>query len=348
MTAHEVEQGCRALESDCGVSHERTMSQPIRIAVTGAAGQIGYALLFRIAAGEMLGPKQPLVLQLLEIPPAMDALRGVVMELEDCASPLLRGVVASSDPDEAFDGVEFALLVGSRPRGPGMERNELLAVNGEIFTGQGSSINRCAAKSVRVLVVGNPANTNCLIAQKHAPDIDPRQFSAMTRLDQNRAAAQLSSKLGCDVADVSGLAVWGNHSSTMFPDLVNAKVAGTSAMDLVSQDWYEAEFIPTIQQRGASIIAARGSSSAASAANAAVAHMRDWVQGSWGETVSMGVLADGSYGIADDVIFSFPIACKNGDWQVTSDLEVPEFSRERIETTRRELLSERAAVEHLL
>ena len=324
------------------------MAQPLRVTVTGAAGQIGYALVFRIAAGDMLGNDQPIILQLLEIPPAMDALRGVVMELEDGAFPLLHGLIATSEPDEAFDRSDIALLVGSRPRGPGMERNELLEANGAIFTVQGKSLNACASPDVKVLVVGNPANTNCLIAQKNAPNINSRQFSAMTRLDQNRALARLAQKTGYRVSDIRGLAVWGNHSSTMFPDLFNATIAGTPALQMVTNEWYENEFIRAIQQRGAEIITARGSSSAASAANAAVVHMRDWILGSNDEVVSMGVISDGSYGISDDVIFSFPVRCSKGDWHVVPDLDIPEFSRSKIDATRRELASEREAVAHLL
>ena len=324
------------------------MTHPLRVTVTGAAGQIGYALVFRIAAGDMLGRDQPMILQLLEIPSAMDALRGVVMELEDGAFPLLQGLTATSEPDEAFDKADVALLVGSRPRSRGMERSELLTANGAIFTVQGKSLDACASADVKVLVVGNPANTNCLIAQKNAPKLDSRQFTAMTRLDQNRALAQLAQKTASRVSEIRGLAIWGNHSSTMFPDLFNASVAGTPALQLVSHEWYENDYIPSIQQRGAEIITARGSSSAASAANAAVVHMRDWTLGSNEETVSMGVVANGAYGISDDVVFSFPVRCSAGEWHVVPDLVVPEFSRLRIEASRRELVSEREAIAHML
>ena len=324
------------------------MKSPLRVAVTGAAGQISYSLLFRIASGQMLGEDQPIILQLLEIPPAMGALAGVVMELEDCAFPLVQGIVATDDPNTAFAGVNFALLVGSRPRGPGMERKDLLEANAQIFSVQGKALNDHAASSVKVLVVGNPANTNCLIAQRNAPDLDARQFSAMTRLDHNRAKTQLAQKTGKHVSDISGLAIWGNHSATQYPDIFNAQVAGTMASDLVEQGWIEDNFIPTVQQRGAAIIEARGSSSAASAANAATEHMRDWVRGSSGLTISMGVCSDGSYGIAPGLIYSYPCICADGDWDIVEGLEINAFSRSRMAITESELQEERDAVGHLL
>ena len=323
------------------------MNEPMRIAVTGAAGQIGYALLFRIAAGGMLGRDQPVILQLLEIPPAMSALQGVVMELEDCAFPLLHGVVQTDSPDEAFTDVDIAILVGSRPRGPGMERGELLEANGAIFTVQGRSINSCASKDVKVLVVGNPANTNCLIALRSAPDLDPSQFSAMTRLDHNRAVAQLSQKANVPVDAISDLAVWGNHSPTMFPDLLSTKINGDNAMNHVDMDWYESEFIPAIQQRGATIIAARGSSSAASAANAAAEHVRDWVLGT-NEITSMAINSSGDYGIEKGIVFSFPVTCSDGKIHVVRGRELDEFCKSKLAITEAELLEERAAIEHLL
>tara|TARA_B110000438_G_scaffold292776_1_gene331624 strand:- start:55 stop:1035 length:981 start_codon:yes stop_codon:yes gene_type:complete len=324
------------------------MKQPVRVAVTGAAGQISYSLLFSIASGRMLGADQPVILQLLEIPPAMEALYGVVMELDDCAFPLVQEVIATDNPDVAFKDAECVLLVGSRPRGPGMERKDLLEANAAIFSVQGKSLNDNAAKNVRVLVVGNPANTNCLIAQRNAPDIDPRQFTAMTRLDHNRAMSQLAQKTGKHVNDVKGLAIWGNHSATQYPDIAHATVAGEAASGLVDQAWVEGEFITTVQQRGAAIIKARGLSSAASAANAAVEHMRDWVAGTNGEVVSMGIYSDGSYGITERLIYSFPCVCENGDWKIVQDLEISDFSREKMSSTERELIEERDAVQDLL
>ena len=324
------------------------MNKPIRIAVTGAAGQISYSLLFKIASGQMLGPDQPVILQLLEIPPAMKALGGVVMELDDCAFPLLHGIVATDNPDVAFAGVEFALLVGSRPRGPGMERKELLEANAQIFSLQGKSLNDHAAGNVRILVVGNPANTNCLIAQRNAPDIDFRQFTAMTRLDHNRALTQLGRKTGNHVTAIKNLIIWGNHSATQYPDVSHASVAGQRAMDLVDQEWIEQDFIPVVQQRGAEVINARGLSSAASAANAAVAHMRDWVSGTDGEIVSMGICSDGSYGIEKGLIYSFPCICDNGHWSIVDDLEISAFSQLKMSETEAELIEERDAVRDLL
>ena len=324
------------------------MKEPVRVAVTGAAGQISYSLLFRIAAGEMLGADQPVILQLLEIPPAMGALGGVVMELDDCAFPLVQGIVATDNPDVAFKDVDYALLVGSRPRGPGMERKDLLEANAAIFSVQGKSLNNNAKSSVKVLVVGNPANTNSLIAQRNAPDLDPRQFTAMTRLDHNRALTQIAQKTGKHVTDVTGLAIWGNHSATQYPDLHHAKVAGQDATSLVDQTWIESEFIPTVQQRGAAIIKARGLSSAASAANAAIEHMRDWALGTQGKTVSMGVYSDGSYGITKGLIYSFPCTCANGDWSIVQGLSVNAFSQGKMAATEAELVEERDAVAHLL
>ena len=324
------------------------MKQPVRVAVTGAAGQISYSLLFSIASGRMLGADQPVILQLLEIPPAMEALHGVVMELDDCAFPLVQEVIATDNPDVAFKDAECVLLVGSRPRGPGMERKDLLEANAAIFSVQGKSLNDNAARNVRVLVVGNPANTNCLIAQRNAPDIDPRQFTAMTRLDHNRAMSQLAQKTGKHVNDVKGLAIWGNHSATQYPDIAHATVAGEAASGLVDQAWVEGEFITTVQQRGAAIIKARGLSSAASAANAAVEHMRDWVAGTNGEVVSMGIYSDGSYGITERLIYSFPCVCENGDWKIIQDLEISDFSREKMSSTEKELIEERDAVQDLL
>jgi malate dehydrogenase len=324
------------------------MKQPIRVAVTGAAGQISYSLLFRIASGQMLGIDQPVILQLLEIPPAMEALGGVVMELDDCAFPLVHGIVATDNPDIAFKDVEIALLVGSRPRGPGMERKDLLEANAQIFSAQGKALNDHAARSVRVLVVGNPANTNCLIAQRNAPDLEARNFTAMTRLDHNRALTQLGQKTATHVTEIKGLAIWGNHSATQYPSITHATVAGKAAMDLVDQAWIEDDFIPTVQQRGAAIIAARGLSSAASAANAAIDHVRDWIAGTDGEIVSMGVYSDGSYGIAEGLIYSFPCVCENGEWTIVQGQEISEFSREKMTATETELAEERDAVKDLL
>ncbi len=324
------------------------MKSPVRVAITGAAGQISYSLLFRIAAGQMLGEDQPLILQLLEIPPAMDALSGVVMELDDCAFPLVQEIIATDDPDVAFKDADYALLVGSRPRGPGMERKDLLEANAQIFSVQGKSINDHASKDIRVLVVGNPANTNCLIAQRNAPDIDPRQFTAMTRLDHNRAAAQLAQQTGKHVTAVEGLAIWGNHSATQYPDITHATVAGKVAMELVDQTWVEEDFIPTVQQRGAAIIKARGLSSAASAANAAIEHMKDWALGTDGRTVSMAVYSDGSYGITEGLIYSFPCICTSGQWQIIQGLDVSDFSRGKMTETETELTEERDAVQDLL
>ena len=325
------------------------MKAPVRVAVTGAAGQISYSLLFRIASGDMLGKDQPVILQLLEITPALEALKGVAMELEDCAFPLVDGIVQTDDAKVAFKDADYALLVGARPRGPGMERKDLLEANAAIFSAQGQAINEVASRDIKVLVVGNPANTNALIAQRNAPDIDPRQFTAMTRLDHNRAMAQLANKLGKSINDVKKMTIWGNHSSTQYPDLHHCEVDGKPAIDQVEQDWYENDYIPTVQQRGAAIIKARGASSAASAANAAVDHMRSWALGSDdGDWVSMGIYSDGSYGIQEGLIYSYPCVCKNGDWEIVQGLEVNDFSRERMTATETELAEERDAVKHLL
>ena len=325
------------------------MKAPVRVTVTGAAGQISYSLLIRIASGQMLGPDQPVILQMLEITPALDALNGVAMELEDCAFPLLAGMVQTDDPNVAFKDTDYALLVGARPRGPGMERKDLLEANAAIFSTQGKAINDNASRDIKVLVVGNPANTNALIAQRNAPDIDPRNFTAMMRLDHNRSLSQLASKTGKHNTDVKNMIVWGNHSATQFPDLHHATVAGTPAMELVDQEWYENDFIPTVQQRGAAIIKARGLSSAASAANAAVDHMRDWALGSKeGDYVSMGIYSDGSYGIEEGLMYSFPCVCKDGQWEIIQGLENNEFSLGKMKATEQELKEERDAVAHLL
>lgn len=325
------------------------MKQPVRVAVTGAAGQIGYALLFRIAAGDMLGKDQPVILQLLEITPALKALAGVVMELDDCAFPLLHGVVATDDPNVAFKDADYALLVGSRPRGPGMERKDLLQANGAIFTVQGKALNDHASRGVKVLVVGNPANTNCLIALKNAPDLAPEQFSAMTRLDHNRALSQLAAHTGAKVSDVRKMIIWGNHSSTQVPDVSHATVAGRPAASLVDDAWVDGEFVPTVQKRGAAIIDARGASSAASAANAAVDHMRTWALGSpEGDWVSMGVLSSGAYDVAEDIVYSYPVTVRDGVVAVVEGLSVNATVRSKMKATEQELLEERAAVEDLL
>jgi malate dehydrogenase len=325
------------------------VTSPVRITVTGAAGQISYSLLFRIAAGEMLGPNQPVILQMLEITPALDALKGVAMELEDCAFPLLAGMICTDDAEQAFKDADYALLVGARPRGPGMERKDLLEANAAIFSAQGKAINDYASQHIKVLVVGNPANTNALITQRNAPNINPRQFTAMTRLDHNRAMSQIANKTESSINDISHMIIWGNHSATQYPDLYHARVAGKSAIDMVDQEWFENDFIPTVQQRGAAIIAARGASSAASAANAAIAHMRTWALGSTeNDWVSMGVISDGSYGIADGLIYSFPCTCDNGDWSIVEGLDINDFSRAKMIATEKELLEERDAVYHLL
>jgi malate dehydrogenase len=325
------------------------MKTPVRVAVTGAAGQISYSLIFRIATGDMLGPDQPVILQLLEIPPAMNALQGVVMELNDCAFPLVHGIVATDDPNVAFKDIDYALLVGAKPRGPGMERSDLLKGNAAIFSVQGKALNGNANRNVKVLVVGNPANTNALIALKNAPDLNPRNFCAMMRLDHNRSLAQLAEKTGSHVTDIKHMVVWGNHSSTQYPDISFATVKGKPVKELVDNNWYVETFIPTVQQRGAAIIKARGSSSAASAASAAIDHMRNWALGTEGDDwVSMAALSDGSYGIAEGIVYSFPMTCKNGEYQIVQGLNISDFSRERMQATERELLDERDAIKDLL
>ena len=324
------------------------MTRPVRVAITGAAGQIGYQLCFRIAAGDMLGPNQPVILQLIEIPPALDALRGVAMELDDAALPLLQDVVTTTDLDEGFKDADIALLVGAKPRGQGMERADLLSENGKIFGPQGKALNDHASRDVKVLVVGNPANTNCLIAQANAPDLPPENFTAMTRLDHNRALAQLSRKTGVHHTHIRRVSIWGNHSSTQYPDISETLIDGDPATGRVERGWYENEFIPTVQQRGAAIIKARGASSAASAASAAIDHVRDWVQGTGGDWVSMAVPADGSYGIEPGVIFSYPCTCEGGRWKIVQNLEIDDFSQQRLDATEAELREERKAVEDLL
>lgn len=326
------------------------MKKPVRIAVTGAAGNISYAMLFRIASGEMLGKDQPVILQLLEITPALDALKGVVMELDDCAFPLLAGVVQTDDPNVAFKDADYALLVGARPRGPGMERKDLLEANAAIFSVQGKALNDHASRDVKVLVVGNPANTNALIAQRNAPDLNPRNFTAMTRLDHNRGMAQLAEKLGATVNDIKKMTIWGNHSSTQYPDLTFTTVNGKDALGQIDRAWYEGEYIPSVQQRGAAIIKARGASSAASAANAAIAHMRSWALGTdENDWVSMGVYSNGEYGIQKGLIYSYPCTCANGDWKIVEGLQVSsDFSKDKMQATEQELCEERDAVSHLL
>jgi len=324
------------------------MNRPVRVAITGAAGQIGYQLCFRIAAGDMLGPNQPVILQLIEIPPAIDALKGVAMELEDAALPLLAGIETTTDINEGFKDTDYALLVGARPRGPGMERADLLAENGKIFGPQGRALNTHASRDVKVLVVGNPANTNALIAQTNAPDLPPQNFTAMTRLDHNRALAQLAIKTGTHHTQIRQMAIWGNHSATQYPDIHHTLVAGEPAISKVDREWYENDFIPTVQQRGAAIIKARGASSAASAASSAIDHIRDWAMGTGDNWVSMAVASDGSYGIAPGVIYSFPCTCAEGRWSIVQGLEINDFSRARMDATDRELREERSAVESLL
>ncbi|MDE0281040.1 MAG: malate dehydrogenase [Gammaproteobacteria bacterium] len=323
------------------------MKPPVRVAVTGAAGNISYALLFRIAAGDMLGRDQPVILQLLEIPPAMGAVMGVVMELMDCAFPLLAGIETSDDPNVAFGDADYALLVGSKPRTADMQRSDLLKDNGKIFSVQGKALNDNASRNVRVLVVGNPANTNALIAAANAPDLDPRRFTAMTRLDHNRAKAQLADKVGVHHDAVRRMTIWGNHSATQYPDVFHVRVDGLPVD--VSGEWLRENFIPEVQNRGTAIIKARGASSAASAASAAIDHMRDWAMGTReGDWVSMAIPSDGSYGIAEGIMYSFPMTCSGGDYHVCRDLEINDFSRERMTLTERELLEERDAVSHLM
>jgi malate dehydrogenase len=326
------------------------MKDPVRVAVTGAAGQIGYALLFRIASGQMLGDDQPVILQLLEIPQAVGALEGVRMELDDCAFPLLAGVVCTDDANVAFEGADYGLLVGAMPRKEGMERADLLSANGAIFTAQGKAISESAAADVKILVVGNPANTNALIAMNNAPNTPDRQFTAMTRLDHNRAIAQLAAKAGAPVTEVTKMTIWGNHSATQYPDVFHAEVAGKPAFEAVGSDqsWLENDYIPTVQQRGAAIIKARGLSSAASAANAAIDHMRAWTLGTpEGDWVSMAVPSDGSYGVPEGLVSGFPCTCAGGDYQIVPGLELDEFSRGRLDASVAELVSERDAVAEL-
>jgi malate dehydrogenase len=321
------------------------MKTPKHVTITGAAGQISYSLIFRIARGDMLGMDQPVVLQLLEIPPAMPALQGVVMELMDCAFPLLAGVVATDDPNVAFKDCDYALLVGARPRGPGMERADLLKVNADIFSVQGKALDQNANRDVKVLVVGNPANTNALITLKNAPNLNPRNITAMMRLDHNRSLSQLAAKLGGHTTQIEKMVVWGNHSATQYPDISYATINGQAIKDKVDNDWYVDTFIPVVQQRGAAIIKARGASSAASAASAAIDHMRDWALGSNGQWVSMGVFsAANTYGIDKDIIYSFPIVCENGQWREIEGLEISDFSRQRMQVTEQELLDEKSAI----
>jgi malate dehydrogenase len=322
---------------------------PVRVAITGAAGQIGYQLAFRIASGQLFGPDQPIVLQLLEITPALNALNGVAMELDDCAFETLHGVVVTDKADVAFKDINYGLLVGARPRGPGMERKDLLLANAQIFSAQGKALDAVADRRVKILVVGNPANTNALIARENAKGLDPRNFTAMTRLDHNRAKAQLAGKTGTHVSDIRGAIIWGNHSATQFPDLAHATVSGAPALSKVSQSWYREEFIPTVQQRGAAIIKARGASSAASAASAAIDHVHDWALGTGGDDwVSMAVASDGSYGIGEGIVYSYPVRCVRGEYQIVQGLSVDEFGRGKMAATETELREERAGVTDLL
>lgn len=325
------------------------MKTPVRVAITGAAGNIGYQLAFRIASGDMLGKDQPVILQLIEITPALEALKGVVMELRDCAFPLLADVVATDDINVGFKGTDYALLVGARPRGPGMERKDLLEANGAIFGPQGKALNDNANKNVKVLVVGNPANTNSLIAQSAAPNLNPRNFTAMTRLDHNRAMWQLAEKTNTHVNDVKNVVIWGNHSATQYPDISHCTISGKAAAEQVDSTWYQDTFIPDVQQRGAAVIKQRGASSAASAASAAIDHMRSWALGTpEGEWVSMAVPADGSYGIESGIIYSYPCVCKNGDYEIVQGLDISDFDREKMNATEKELREERASVADLL
>lgn len=322
--------------------------KPVRIAVTGAAGQIGYQLIFRIAAGDMLGPSQPVILQLLEVTPALGALNGVVMELNDCAFPLVKGIVATDNAEIAFKDADFAILVGAKPRGPGMERKDLLLENARIFSAQGKALNKAAKKNIKVLVVGNPANTNALITAANAPRLNKKNITAMMRLDHNRAMSQLAAKTGAHVNDVKRLVIWGNHSSTQYPDIQQATVKGKPAMKLVDGDWITNDFIPTVQQRGAAIIKARGASSAASAASAAIDHMRDWALGSKNQWVSMGVPSDGSYGIKKGIVYGFPVVCSKGQYKIVNGLKTNAFSQARMRATEAELREERDGVKDLL
>ncbi len=324
------------------------MKSPVRIAVTGAAGQIGYALLFRIASGQLLGNKQPVILQLLEVTPALEALNGVVMELQDCAFSTLAGIEISDDANTAFKDTDYAFLVGAKPRGPGMERSDLLQGNAAIFNVQGKALNDHASKDVKVIVVGNPANTNALIAMKNAPDLNPANFTAMTRLDHNRALAQIALKTNSSVNDISQLCIWGNHSTTQYPDVSHARINGKPVLEVVDTDWYRSEYIPRVAKRGAEIIAARGASSAASAANAALEHMRDWALGSKeNDWVSMAIPSDGSYGIPEGLVYSFPVVCENGKYEIVQNLEIDDFSQSMIKATQQELEEERDMVKHL-
>ena len=324
------------------------MKTPVNVVITGAAGQISYSLIFRIAQGEMLGADQPINLKLLEITPALGALNGVVMEIEDCAFPLVASITATDDANVAFDDAHYALLVGARPRGPGMERKDLLEANANIFTAQGKAINDNANKDIKVLVVGNPANTNAYIAMNSAPDLNPRQFTAMTRLDHNRALTQLANKADATVSDIEHLCIWGNHSATMYADITRASVNGQAATDMVDQNWIDTDFIPTIAQRGAAIIKARGASSAASAANAAIDHMRLWAAGTNGAWTSMGIPSDGSYGIPEGLVYSFPVTCENGDYSIVQGLDIDPASRAYMDKTQAELEEERDAIAHLV
>ena len=325
------------------------MKAPVKVTVTGAAGQIAYSILFRIASGQMLGPDQPISLQLLEITPAMKALEGVMMELDDCAFPLLASIKASDDANMAFDGCDYGMLVGARPRGPGMERSDLLAANGGIFKDQGSAINSVANDHVKIVVVGNPANTNALVCIQNAPDVPPEQITAMTRLDHNRAKYQIAKKAACDVSEVKKLTIWGNHSTTQYPDLHHAEVAGKAAMSFVEPDWYDKEYIPKVAKRGAEIIDARGASSAASAANAAIEHMRDWVLGTPSDDwTSMGVWSDGNnYDVSSGLVYSFPVKCSGGRYEIVTGLEVSDYSRQKMNDTQTELLEEKEAVSNI-
>jgi len=323
------------------------MKKPVRVAISGGAGQIAYSLIFRIASGEMLGPDQPIILQMLEVPAALDALKGVVMEVDDCAYPLLQDITMTDDPNVAFSEVDYALLVGAAPRGPGMERSDLLKSNGEIFKVQGKALNDHASRDVKVLVVGNPANTNAYITMQSAPDLNPKQFTSMTRLDHNRAISQLAAKTGSNVTDIKKMVVWGNHSATQYPDISHTTVNGQSAKSLVDQDWIVNDFIPSVQQRGAAVIKARGKSSAASAAFAILSHVRDWVMGT-DEWVSVVVPSDGSYDIPEGLMYSFPVTIKNGEISIVQGLEIDDFSRTRMLETQRELEQERDAIADLL
>jgi len=324
------------------------MKKPVRVAITGAAGQIAYSLIFRVASGDMLGKDQPVILQLLDIPEGLEKLKGTVMEVDDCAFPLVSSIVATADPMEAFDGTDYALLVGARPRGPGMERKDLLTANAAIFSVQGKAIDAKASRDVKVLVVGNPANTNALIASCNAKSLDKGQFTAMMRLDHNRAMSQVAAKFGAHSTDVEKMVIWGNHSATQYPDLTSTTVKGQAVKPTVDQTWYETDFIPTVQQRGAAIIKARGLSSAASAASAAVDHMRDWALGTNGRWVSMGVPSDGSYGIAPGIVYGYPCTCKDGKYEIVQGLPIDDFSKARMAATEKELREERAAIEELL